>query len=290
MNYTVYELTALFFIYAFLGWVSEVIFAACKTGKFVNRGFLLGPICPIYGFGVLTVLSLLEPVKGIPPLAFVLSVIITSALELLTGAVLQAVFHERFWDYSDEKFNIGGYICLSFSLVWGFACMAVLYIVHPMIFAILKKIPHVVGIPVLCVLLATVLTDATLTVFHALKLDKRMRAIDEMSEKLENLSCHLGEGISEKALVIKAKTETNAQQFREKAEIGAAQLKERAEQLKLDRENLKLMKEKYHKLTSGRNIIHEHLFNSFSHLSEGKYKKAYEKMRRERNPKKSGKE
>lgn len=290
MNYTVYELTALFFIYAFLGWVSEVIFAACKTGKFVNRGFLLGPICPIYGFGVLAVLSLLEPVKNMPPLAFVLSVIITSALELLTGAVLQAVFHERFWDYSDEKFNIGGYICLSFSLVWGFACMAVLYLVHPMIYSILKRIPHVVGIPVLCALLATILTDATLTVFHALKLDKRMRAIDEMSEKLENVSCHLGEGISEKTLVIKAKTETNAQQFREKAEIGAAQLKEKAEQLKLDRENLKLMREKYHKLASGKNIIHEHLFKSFSRLSEGKYKKAYEKMRRERNLKKTGKE
>ncbi len=290
MNYTVYELTALFFIYAFLGWVSEVVFAACKTGKFVNRGFLLGPICPIYGFGVLSVLSLLEPVKGLPPLAFVLSVIITSALELLTGAVLQAVFHERFWDYSNEKFNIGGYICLSFSLVWGFACMAVLYLVHPMIFAILKKIPHVVGIPVLCAMLATILTDATLTVFHALKLDKRMRAIDEMSEALENVSCHLGEGISEKTLKFKEKAETNAQQFREKAEIGATQLKEKAELLKQNQENITLLRARYHKIVGSRNIIHEHLFNSFSHLSEGKYRAAYEKIRKARLAKKQGKE
>lgn len=279
MRYDVYELTALFFVYGFLGWISEVVFAACKTGKFVNRGFLLGPICPIYGFGVLSVLSLLEPVKSVPLLAFILSVIITSALELLTGVVLQAIFHERFWDYSDAKFNICGYICLSFSLVWGFACMAVLYVVHPMIYSILTKLPHIVGVPLLCAMLLTILTDATLTIFHALKLDKRMRAIDEMSEALENVSYHIGEGLSEKTLRIK-----------EKAEINARQLKEKTEQIKQNPENIKLLNAKYHKIVDSRNIIHEHLFNSFTRLTEGKYKTAYEKIKKAKNLRKARKD
>ena len=111
----------IFFIYSFLGWCTEVSYAALVTGKFVNRGFLNGPVCPVYGFGVVIVLSILVPLKGNLLVLFIGSVVLTSLLEWLTGFLLEKIFHQRWWDYSDQPFNIGGYICLRFSIAWGFA-------------------------------------------------------------------------------------------------------------------------------------------------------------------------
>ena len=109
----------IFFVYAFLGWCTEVGYAALRTGRFVNRGFLNGPVCPIYGFGMVIVLFTLEPLAENILLLFLGSVVLTSALEWITGLVLEKLFHQRWWDYSDEPFNVGGYICLRFSLMWG---------------------------------------------------------------------------------------------------------------------------------------------------------------------------
>ena len=106
-----YRLLWIFFIYAFLGWCTEVSYAALVTGTFVNRGFLNGPVCPIYGFGVVIVLTCLTPLAGSLPLLFLGSVVLTSALEWLTGFALEKLFHQRWWDYSDEPFNLSGYIC-----------------------------------------------------------------------------------------------------------------------------------------------------------------------------------
>ena len=93
-----YHLLWFFFVYAFLGWCAEVGYAATKTGKFVNRGFLNGPWCPVYGFGVVIVLGCLAPLSGNLPLLFLGSVALTSALEWLTGFVLEKLFHQRWWD------------------------------------------------------------------------------------------------------------------------------------------------------------------------------------------------
>ena len=116
-----YQLLWIFFLYAFLGWCTEVSYAALRTGKFVNRGFLNGPVCPIYGCGVVVVLAGLEPLKGNFVLLFLGSVVLTSALEWATGFVLEKLFRQRWRDYSDKPFNLGGYICLEFSVMWGFA-------------------------------------------------------------------------------------------------------------------------------------------------------------------------
>ena len=105
------EFAWIFLIYGFVGWCTEVIFAAVNSGKFVNRGFLNGPICPIYGFGILAVVRLLKPFGNNILLLFVGSVLITSGLEYITGFLLEKLFHQKWWDYSDVPFNIQGYIC-----------------------------------------------------------------------------------------------------------------------------------------------------------------------------------
>ena len=104
--YSFFELLGMFFIYSFLGWCTEVAFAAVRHGKFVNRGFLNGPVCPIYGFGVLMVVLLLQQLQDNLLILFIGSVIVTSAIEFLTGWILETVFHAKWWDYSQNKFNL----------------------------------------------------------------------------------------------------------------------------------------------------------------------------------------
>ena len=91
MNVSLYEVTWMFFFYAFLGWCAEVAYAAVRRGKFVNRGFLNGPVCPIYGFGLVTVILLLSPLSEKLVLLFLGSVVLTSTLEFLTGWVLETL-------------------------------------------------------------------------------------------------------------------------------------------------------------------------------------------------------
>ena len=131
VSMTVYTVLWYFFLYAFLGWCAEVSYAALRTGRFVNRGFLNGPVCPIYGVGVVIVVGLLTPVKENTLLLFVCSVLLTSALEWVTGFVLERMFHQKWWDYSDLPLNLNGYICPLFSVLWGIACLLVMEINSP---------------------------------------------------------------------------------------------------------------------------------------------------------------
>ena len=121
----VYYLLLYFFTYGFLGWCTEVAYATTKQGKFVNRGFLNGPICPIYGVGVSVVIYFLTPLSGNLIFLYVTSTILVTVLEGLTGYFMDKIFHHKWWDYSNQPLNIGGYVCLIFSLVWGVACVAI---------------------------------------------------------------------------------------------------------------------------------------------------------------------
>lgn len=195
-----YHILWIFFIYAFLGWCTEVSYAATKTGRFVNRGFLNGPWCPIYGLGVVIVLSLLEPLKNNLPLLFLGSVVLTSALEWLTGFLLEKLFAQRWWDYSDEPFNLGGYICLRFSLAWGFACVFVVKLLHPTVLLFIRLIPHLAGVILLAVLGAVMAVDLAATVSTITKLNRRLALIDELAGRIRSASNDFGEDLAERVL------------------------------------------------------------------------------------------
>ena len=150
MTYTIYELLCFFVIYSVLGWCLEVCFCTINTGQFVNRGFLNGPVCPIYGFGMVIVLVALTPLAHSLPVLFVGGALLTSALELAAGWILKKVFHTSWWDYSDVPFNLGGYICLKFSLAWGVAVVAVMKGVQPAVTALVRAVPRTLGIVLLC--------------------------------------------------------------------------------------------------------------------------------------------
>ena len=195
-----YHLLWFFFVYAFLGWCSEVGYAATKTGKFVNRGFLNGPWCPVYGFGVVIVLGCLEPLSGNLPLLFLGSVALTSALEWLTGFALEKLFHQRWWDYSDEPFNLTGYICLRFSLMWGFACLFVVKLLHPTVVLAVDLLPRPLEWVLLGGLCAALGVDLAATVSAIARLNRRLVLLDELAGRIREASDDLGEDLADRVL------------------------------------------------------------------------------------------
>ncbi len=192
-----YELVWIFIIYAFFGWCTEVSYAALDTGKFVNRGFLNGPYCPIYGCGIVIVVTILTPLKENLLLLFAGSVLLTTTLEFLTGYILEKAFHNKWWDYSDKPFNIKGYICLKFSILWGLACTFVMEILHPAIYKLITWIPFVPGIILLTILMGIFAVDCCITVSTILKFNRHLKIMEELAASIHRLSDEIGENIYE---------------------------------------------------------------------------------------------
>ena len=128
----------LFFAFSFLGWLMEVMVVIFKERKIVNRGFLIGPCCPIYGFGGLIMTLLLQNIKNNPIILFLLSLLICSVLEYGTSYVMEKLFHARWWDYSNRKFNINGRICLTNMIAFGLLGCLIIYILDPIYFEKIK--------------------------------------------------------------------------------------------------------------------------------------------------------
>lgn len=202
-----YELVWIFIIYAFIGWCAEVSFAAVDNGKFVNRGFLNGPYCPIYGCGVVIVVAVLTPIKESLFILFLGSMLLTTVLEFLTGFILEKVFHNKWWDYSDKPFNIMGYVCLKFSILWGLACTFIMKVLHPSIYKFITIIPHVLGIILLSIIMTAFFIDLGVTVSTILKFNKRLKLMDEVAQKMHQLSDEIGENIYEGVTTVKEKSE-----------------------------------------------------------------------------------
>lgn len=119
MTYTLLELTWLFFLYSF-GWCIEVCFSAICRKQFINRGFVNSPLCPIYGFGAVFFAIFLPDLLERPFFLFLGGMLIASGLEYSVGVLMEKIFRKKLWDYSSIKWNIGGYICLRYSLLWDF--------------------------------------------------------------------------------------------------------------------------------------------------------------------------
>lgn len=131
-----------FFIYSFIGWCLETIYAFFVEGKFVNRGFLLGPLCPIYGFGAIFLIFLLRNCKGKPMTEFLIAAFAFTAFEYVVSYVLEAVFGLRWWDYSNDFLNIQGRVSLAYTIVWGALGILLMEGIHPNIKRLTDKIKN----------------------------------------------------------------------------------------------------------------------------------------------------
>ena len=179
-----------FFLYGFIGWGVEVVYAAIKTHKLVNRGFLCGPICPIYGFGMVGLVYSVSliPMPGSGSMSavsiFFIGMFLTTAIELVGGWALFKIYHIRWWDYSEMKFNLGGYICPQFSLLWGLGSVLMIKVVHPLLARGSNPMPFKVMLILDIVLFVLFAVDVAVSTAAAIGLNKYLREIDELRARL----------------------------------------------------------------------------------------------------------
>ena len=240
-GFSLYHILAYFLIYSCIGWCLEVIYAAATTGQLVNRGFLNGPVCPIYGFGMIIVLFALTPLQHSILLLYIGGVILPSALELVGGWALFKVYRIRWWDYSNMKFNLGGYICPQFSLLWGLGSVLMIKVIHPLLARGSSPMPFNIMLIVDVVLLVLFVVDVAASTAAAIGLNKYLREIDELRAKLrvtsDKLTTVLGTGAmtadtildEQKLQLALAKLEgrENADVLRAELTIRAAALREK---------------------------------------------------------------
>lgn len=215
------QLRELFFfitIYSFFGWCVEVIYHTVKYGEFSNRGFVGGPVCTIYGVGFAGVAYLLEPFRGSVFVLFPASVVLATLLEFITGWVLEKLFHEKWWDYTDEPFNVKGYICLRFSLLWGLACTGTLMIIHPLVEKAYAAIPAKVCIVLLSVVAVVYLIDWSVTVIEIRKIRIRLGIAKSIADWMDDVSVFLGSGLHEGTLEVMEKGEEGKEFIAEQRE------------------------------------------------------------------------
>lgn len=184
MIYTGFELVCLFFLYSFLGWCLEVVYAAAGRKKFINRGFLNGMICPVYGFSMVFMLVFMDSLREEWFYLFLGCMIVGTVTELLTGLLLEKAFHLRLWDYSGRRFQAGGYICLAAAAIWGGLGIFVIKFLNPILVGVLENIPYLPGIVVLSGLCLILVVDVIMTVGALLKIKNQNQAMSEIAEGL----------------------------------------------------------------------------------------------------------
>ncbi len=214
LNNTVFELFFYFLWWSVFGWFLEVVDRTLETGGFENRGFLNGPICPIYGFGVIIITHLLAPLKDNIVMLYISSVIICTTFELLVGLMLERMFHAKWWDYSDQKFNYKGFICLRISLLWGVGAVLCICVAHPLVEKVVAKIPYTGGNIFAATILIVIVIDIIATLSDIREFNMRLKQIDYIATLLHDKSIALGENISDEVLSLNAKYEKLSDQIK----------------------------------------------------------------------------
>lgn len=177
------EVVLLFFIYAVIGWLWETIYCSFKARKFVYRGFLVGPYCPIYGFGILSVLYFLDPFKGNIFLLYLFSTILVTLLEYLTSYGLEKLFHASWWDYKTVPLNINGRVAVPVSLFWGVACVTIVKVVQPKVIIWESILANKFGLYLPIFLLVVLVSDLVYTLVNMQSFKKVTAEISTLIEE-----------------------------------------------------------------------------------------------------------
>jgi len=174
-----------FLLYSFLGWCLESIYKTILEKKIINSGFLYGPFCPIYGFGAIIMILILQRLSNNIICIFIIGMIILTIWEYLVGVILEKIFKTKYWDYSDKKFNIHGRICLKNSIYWGVLGAVFTMIIHPFVIDKLAKLPTNIIMYTTIMLYMIIFVDATTTITRILFIDKKIQRLSEISDTIK---------------------------------------------------------------------------------------------------------
>lgn len=195
MAYTLYELTFYFLVYSFLGWCLEIAYAAVRKRRFLNRGVLNGPLCPVYGLGMVFSMIFFDSAHDNFFFLIISCGAVATILEFFTGLLMEFLFKKRWWDYSDYRYNIGGYVCLPFSALWGLLAAIAISFTHPVTTPLLHLLPGFIGrifLLICLVLLAIDFLSVLGVIFHV---QHRGRQLEELANDMQQFSNRLGRSI-----------------------------------------------------------------------------------------------
>lgn len=213
-QYTVIEWLFFFYFYCFFGWIFESAYVSVKSRHFVNRGFMRGPFLPIYGSGAIMMLVASMPFQDNIILTYFAGCLGATILEFVTGMTMEALFKVRYWDYSNQKFNYKGHVCLSSTVAWGFLTILMTEFLHKGVEKIVFAIPETV-VTLLTVVLSICLTvDFTLSFKAAMDLRDILIGLEKAREEMERIQKRLDVLIA----VVNDERETKRHEREEKAE------------------------------------------------------------------------
>ena len=196
-DYSAWQWLLIFYLYCFLGWCFESTVVSVQQRHFVNRGFLRGPMLPIYGFGATILLHVSLPLYNRPAALFLVSMAAATVFEYAVGVIMEKLFKVKYWDYSEHRFQFQGRICLQSSLCWGFLGLILARVIHPPVEWIVAGLPFVLLIVVDILFTAAFAGDVAVSVRTALDLAKLLEELDELRAQ----GAQLRQELSESALV-----------------------------------------------------------------------------------------
>ncbi len=259
IEFSLYEMFHIFIFWAFIGWCIEVCYMTLETGEYQNRGFLNMPICPIYGFGVIMVTVFFRPLSHTFIPLFLATSLLCTSFELLVGLGMEKLFGTRWWDYSHEKFNFKGYICLKVSILWGLGCVLVIRVVEPAVEKIVDLIPVRLGLGLIVVWSVLIVIDLISSICAVNKLNNRLKQIDEISGLMLHGAVKIGGKLSKETLEVKEKYDKL---------VDAAD------------EKTKSIKQRYEKLVDLKDRSVERLLKAFPNMRSISYPDSLETLKR----------
>ena len=214
-TYAWYHWLTFFYIYCFFGWIFESTYVSLKQHHFVNRGFLRLPMLPLYGTGAVMMLWVSLPVKDNLLLVYCSGVVAATLLEYVTGYIMERLFKVRYWDYSSQKFNLHGYICLTSSIAWGFLTIFMTEIIHRPIERFVLNLPPSLEWCLLGIVSGCFVMDTIQSTREALSLAKTLESVSKLRADLEEMQVQLA--------LLKAETEQNIENAKEELRAAVAE-------------------------------------------------------------------
>lgn len=185
MKEIISELLTYFIIYSFLGWIMESIFRSIIEKKVINTGFLIGPICPIYGFGACIMFLFLGNLKDNIILLFLISFTLLTLWEYIVGVLLEKIFNTKYWDYSDHKFNFQGRICLTNSIYWGILGILFIKFIHPFVQNMLGRIDSKLLNFIIMIASITFIVDIIVSIIKVKNIKVNLEKVEKLNKEIK---------------------------------------------------------------------------------------------------------
>jgi uncharacterized membrane protein len=268
LGFDFYYIFYTFLLYSILGWVYESCLVSIKSKSYVNRGFLNGPIIPIYGAGAVLICIILDPVSKNLFLVFLGGMVLASILEFVTSYVMEKLFHAKWWDYSNYRYNLQGRICPIVSLFWGALSVLMTVFLKPLSNSLIHKIPRRIGEILAIIIMVLILADLVSTVISTLKLNQKLTSMRKLREEFANY-------------IERSKLYTSREEIRKKLESANLaelfeSLRDRMEESKESKERsglyteleekIRVWKEKYSRHSDHVHIIQRRLLKAFPNM------------------------